>query len=76
MGHEAGKHVVRVLPDGFGDDQRGVRRNGAQRFDAALLRVEKAVALHGVVRMSAGDVRAREPISVHPVAYDSSATYA
>ena len=55
MGGEAGQHVVAVLPDGLGHDQRGRRIEFAEDLHAHLLRINEAVLLLLVEGVGAHD---------------------
>lgn len=55
MGDEAVEDVMGVLPDGFGNDQRGVLRDLAEDLHAVLLGVDEAVFLDRVARVGALD---------------------
>ena len=55
MGGQAGQHVMAVLPDALGHDQRGVRVEFAEDLHAHLLRINEAVLLLLVEGMRAHD---------------------
>ncbi len=57
MGIEAVKHVMAVLPDRLGDDQRRGGREGAEHLHALLLAGDEAVAGGFVHRMAAADFK-------------------
>ena len=44
--------MVAVLPDGFDNDDRGLRWNLAENVDAVALAVDKAVLLFGLKRVT------------------------
>ena len=66
MGEKPGQHVMAVLPDGFDDDQGGIRRNLAEDFDAVALAVDESVPLLRVDRVAAADF---VPKLTEPVGY-------
>ena len=53
---QAGQHVVRVLPDRLGDDQRGLRVDSGEDLHALGLRADEAVLLIPLVRMGPHDL--------------------
>ena len=53
MAKQAGQHVVRVLPNGLGDDQRGLGIDAGEDAHPFLLRADEAVLLVLLVGMGA-----------------------
>ena len=53
MREQAGQHMMAVLPDALGHDQRRVRVQLAKNLHAHLLRINEAVLLFAVIRMGA-----------------------
>lgn len=54
--HQPGQHMMRVLPNGFGHDERCVGVDGFEDFDALSLRPEEAVASGWIKSMAADDL--------------------
>ena len=55
MRRQSRQHVMRVLPHGFGDDERRVGIEGAEDIDALALTGDEAVLILRLVRMGAPD---------------------
>ena len=55
------QHMVRVLPDGLGHNQRSPRRDRPEHLHAMLLRADEAVLLRFVIRVPALDRIAELP---------------
>jgi len=55
VSEEAGEQMLAILPDGFCDDQRGLRIELAKHREAHFLGIDETVLLLGVVRVGADD---------------------
>ena len=57
MRDEAGEEMVRVLPDGLGDDERGLGIEAGEDLHALFLRTDEAVLLGGFVGVGADEFK-------------------